>query len=212
MKGLLVKDLRLLLGQKKYIAMLLIVSIVVGSSTEGSFFIAYLTFVFSFMVFNTVSSDENDNGYPFLMTLPFERKTYVRGKYVLGMVTILLSWVMGLVIYIAFKMAHGELSTMGNELLSITSIIPGIVFLQSFMLPMHFKFGSERGRVAMGLGLGVIFSVVYLLNHLVNLEGQAAHLFENYAGVAGLVLFAMAAASLVISCGISTVIMKNKEF
>ena len=84
MRGLLVKDLRQILQQKKFLVIMLLLAFFLNMNTDGSFVFGYLTFVGAFLVLNTLSYDEYDNTLPFIFTLPVERKTYAIEKYEIG--------------------------------------------------------------------------------------------------------------------------------
>ncbi len=92
MKGLLVKDMRMLLGQKKFGALIVFMTVVLSFNSDSYFVVYYLTFVCSFLAISSISYDENDNGYPFLFTLPIDRSGYVREKYLFGFILNLCSW------------------------------------------------------------------------------------------------------------------------
>ncbi len=80
MRGLLEKDLRLTLCRKQTIMLFLFMTLVMGMSMDGSFLVGYLTMLMMMIAVGTLNYDEFDNGFAFLMTLPFDRKTYVREK------------------------------------------------------------------------------------------------------------------------------------
>ena len=72
MKGLLIKDIRLLKGQSTILlALLVLVAGFMGVVADVSsfFVVAYITIFFSIFVASTISHDGYDNGYSFLMNL-----------------------------------------------------------------------------------------------------------------------------------------------
>ena len=81
MFGLIEKDLRLTFARKQTLLIFFIMALVMGISMDGSFIVGYLTMLAAVISIGTISYDEYDNGFAFLMTLPFGRKTYVREKY-----------------------------------------------------------------------------------------------------------------------------------
>ena len=86
MKGLLIKDLRLMLQQKRFFLILFFIAIVLNFNSDGgTFVVAYLTFLCSSFVLSTITYDEYENGYLFLMTLPVSKKTFATEKYVFGL-------------------------------------------------------------------------------------------------------------------------------
>ena len=70
MKGLLIKDCKLLLQQKKFLIMLVLCAGFLMFNTEDStFLIGYATMLMGIFVMGTISYDEFDNGYPFLFSI-----------------------------------------------------------------------------------------------------------------------------------------------
>ena len=84
MKGLLIKDYKLLMLQKKTFLLILLIAICMNFAMQDNpgFIIGYLTFFAALMANTTLSYDEYGNGVLFLLTLPVTGKTYVRSKYV----------------------------------------------------------------------------------------------------------------------------------
>ena len=91
MFGLIEKDLRLTLVRKQTLFIFLAMALIMGQSMEGEFLVGYLTMFAVLVAIGTTSYDEFDNGFAFLMTLPFDRKTYVREKYLFCLTQLSLS-------------------------------------------------------------------------------------------------------------------------
>lgn len=71
MKGLFVKDLKLMMLQKNFL--LLILAIVIGMmifTDDVIFPLGFLSFIVSLFIVSTISYDDFDNGNAFLFTLP----------------------------------------------------------------------------------------------------------------------------------------------
>ena len=86
MKGLFVKDLKLMMSQKNFL--LLILAIVIGMmifTDDVIFPLGFLSFTVSLFTVGTISYDDFDNGNAFLFTLPITRNHYVSEKYFLGL-------------------------------------------------------------------------------------------------------------------------------
>ena len=84
MKGLFVKDLKLMMLQKNFL--LLILAIVIGMmifTDDVIFPLSFLSFIVSLFTVSTISYDDFDNGNAFLFTLPITRNHYVSEKYFL---------------------------------------------------------------------------------------------------------------------------------
>ena len=75
MKGLLIKDFKLLKGQKNFFMPITAISIIMIIVSPGtSFPIGFLGFVGALFSLSSISYDEFDNGNAFLFSLPITRK------------------------------------------------------------------------------------------------------------------------------------------
>ena len=77
MKGLLVKDLRIIFRRKQQLLILLAICVLIAFSTEGSFVIGYTAILIGMLGLTPLVADERNNGFPFLFSLPVDAKTYV---------------------------------------------------------------------------------------------------------------------------------------
>lgn len=218
MKGLLVKDFKLMKNQKNFFLMMFLLSIAfMGMNGGENFIVGFLTFICSLFSISTISYDEFDNGNAFLFTLPFNRADYVKEKYCFGLITGLAACAVGTIISGAAILIKNT----GVDILEwlpacFTFIIIDLVFL-SFLLPFQLKFGAERGRIALMLGFGILFVIVWLAAKLLaalNIDIEAIVENMTAAGVTGLFafcFFAVAACTLV-SYRISCAVVNHKEF
>ena len=77
MKGLLVKDLKLILQNKTMLAVLVMIEAVflVMQGADGmAFVMAYMMMGYSMLALSTVMLDEHDKSMAFLMAMPVSRK------------------------------------------------------------------------------------------------------------------------------------------
>ena len=81
MAGLLEKDIRLIMQRKQMLLLFVVIAVVLGFSQDGTFILGYLSFCAAIVMVSTISYDELDHGYEFLMTLPITAKIYVKEKY-----------------------------------------------------------------------------------------------------------------------------------
>lgn len=217
MKGLFVKDMRLFLQQKRFFLLLLLLAVFLNFNSDGTFVIGYLTFVGSFFVLSTISYDENDNGFLFLMTLPIIRKTYVREKYLFGLLLGGCQWLIAVVIAFFFKLARESGFSVKELLLEAVLFIPILFVFIAVMLPIQFRFGVDKGRIVMLIVFGIIFLTVFLLMEAAETVGfdpveQFNQLFAEHLGILITGIFALVIAGTVGSCVISSRIMAKKEF
>ena len=72
MKGLLIKDLKLMKNQKSFFVIMAFVGMIFLITWEKPYFaISYITMMFSMFALTSFSYDEFDNGAVYLFTLPF---------------------------------------------------------------------------------------------------------------------------------------------
>ena len=164
MKGLLIKDFKLLKGQKQFFAAVLIVmTVFLMTSTSLSFVIIYITVMMGMLTLTTISYDEHENGMGYLFTLPVSRKGYVREKYLFGIMTTLpvlavvsaIAFLVSGIRHIDFSVEEWGGAIMGSMLI--------VTMMLSLLIPIELKFGAERSRIAMTLVFGGAFAVVYIV-------------------------------------------------
>ena len=81
MKGLLIKDFRLMKVQKSFFLLIAVIGVWGTLLSENvTSAIGFLTFVMSLFSVSSISYDEFDNGNAFLFSLPITRTTYVVEK------------------------------------------------------------------------------------------------------------------------------------
>ncbi|MGT2923982.1 ABC-2 transporter permease [Streptococcus caviae] len=217
MKGLLIKDFKLIGQQKTFFYLLLAVVIgLVSFSDDIAFPLYFMTFSVSLFALTTTSYDELDNGSAFLFTLPLTRGKYALEKYILAVLLSFSSWVAALLLAIVAASLRG----MAVKEIVITAIFvfPLVVMMQAIMLPIQLKFGAEKGRIAMiasiaglvVLGIVLLKAAKLLFNiDLANLLTQMPALSaEALAALLTLAALLILAFSLKVSIGI----MKAKEF
>ena len=181
MKGLLIKDVKLMLGQKKFFLVVVGMGIFFAFSNANPLSgVSYITMLLSIFTLSTISYDEFDNGMAFLMTLPIERKTYALEKYVFAGLVSLISAVGTSVMAFIF----GEVMDVPVEMAEVIGVACAIVLISWMMLsvtiPLQIKFGAEKGRIAMILAMGIIFGVVFALAKLLS---------NSNADMSGVILF-----------------------
>lgn len=162
MKGLLVKEICMILQQKKILVMILLLSVLLDFMNDGTFAAGYLTFVGSFFIVNSISYDEYEHGFSFLFTLPVRRDTYVRSKYIFAVLGCLLFWLTGCLITLVCCLAKNQFGRMQGGMMEVCVFLPLMLIFLAVMLPVLFKFGSEKGRIVMA----VICCICVLIGYL----------------------------------------------
>ena len=114
------------------------------------------------LTISTISYDEIDNGYTFLMTLPIDTKTYVKEKYLLCLSGTFISWIFAVVLYFASKFLRETNIVIANEVPIIVSFLPVLLLAMAIMIPIQLKFGAEKSRIV----LLIIFGITAILSFL----------------------------------------------
>lgn len=217
MRGLLVKDFRLLRQRTRFFVILVLVAILMSiSSADSTFMISYLTLVTALFSVSTVSYDEYDNCYCFLMTLPIDRKIYTREKYLFGAVLGIGAWLVGAVICGIGLFLHGQWEQFIPNLTGALIYIPMLLVMISLILPFQLKYGAERGRMVMLVvfaGVAVLIGVVIKASKSTGVAAVKLIAFLTSFSDREILLacFLLGLVITGISLGISTRIMEKKE-
>ena len=222
MKGLLIKDIRLMKSQGAVLLAILILAAlflgVVSSDVEPFFVVAYVTIFLSIFVASTISYDEYDNGYLFLMTLPVTRKNYVNEKYIFGILISIFAWCVGMAAGTALMIAQGAKTGAGEWIGGNLMYICIAWVFMSIMMPLRLRFDSEKARYANIIMFALIAAVAYGVSKISqyvpeNILRNVSAFFNTLGNNGILALCAgIAVTALLISYICSRHIMAKKEF
>lgn len=217
MKGLLIKDYKLMYGQKNFFLVIVGVSLIMAiTSREKSFPIGFLGFVCTLFTLSSISYDEYDNGNAFLFSLPITRKDYVLEKYVFGLLVGLISLLMGTVISILALVATNT-GDFNDIVVAACTFSPVILLFLSLMIPLLLKFGAEKGKIAMFVVIGLAFVIgVVLVKAAESMGVDLYALVKSFSQVSIhiyiLLCLLLSIIILTLSCYVSLAIIKKKEF
>ena len=214
MRGLLEKDIRLLLHSKQTFLCFIAITIILGVTQKNTFVLGYSTFLMAALFVSTLSYDEMDHGLAFLFTLPIDRKIYVREKYLLCIGGSIIAWFIALVLYLVVMVVSNSHIVFSEELVKGVDFLPiGILYL-SLLLPLQIKFGVEKSRlVVLGVSVFAGIMIYFLAEKSGMLDGNVVVSAFGLVGdvavdVIGLVVAGcLALVSYLCSCRI----MKKKE-
>lgn len=218
MKGLLIKDIKLMKNQKMFFIVIAIMAVVFGYMMDtGSFIVGYGTFIISLFVISTISYDEFNNGFTFLFTLPVSRNDYVKEKYLFAFCLSGIACLVATLLSILFEMLKGNELLILESLLSSMAVLMAALVLVMIIIPVQLKFGQNKGNIAVVLVVGIAFVIGYLIIKLLEfLNVDIANIINWFSqvGVTGTVLIAMVIVAIIgiVSYQISSRIMLKKEF
>lgn len=218
MKGLLVKDFKLLWSQKQFFLVVLAIALVLfGTDQSPSFVISYLTILISLFTISTISYDEYDNGMNFLFTFPISRKNYVTEKYLLGLFLTVGALILSVIIALVF-MAGKKSGLAAEELVgAVVSTLVIALGALAVTIPIQLKFGENRGRVALLIAVGcaaIIGYAIVIIMKKVKMDAVAVLDRIIEVNSAGLIAGCCIIGGLVLGLSylISLKIMKKKQF
>lgn len=217
MKGLLIKDFKLMLMQKSFFIIIIVVACLISiSSQDPIFMIGFITLILSLFTVSTISYDEFDNGYPFLLTLPFSRKTYVLEKYVYGLILGTGAWIVSVMICSLMLIVQGKPVT-SDMLIGAFVILPMFLVIESLMIPVHLRFGGEKGRYALIACVGVLVVIGFVVMKIVEIFHIDVLPLILAIDALGPVMFMMILLMIgflimLVSLKVSLSIMNKKEF
>lgn len=225
MSGLLAKDFRLVFQRKQFFFMILVIAGFMSLNGSYHFIVTYLAIISAMVAISTLSYDEAENCYAFLMTLPVRRRDYVREKYLFGLFCAILACLVGAALCAACILLRQSAAaglSRGDIAESLVCVPVGLLTFD-VALPMQLKFGAEKARLMTVMVMGVVAAAVVGVAKLVKSTlmpewvRQAAEkvqmLFEE--ADEGLLIAAGIGAVLVftwISMAFSRRIMERKEF
>lgn len=218
MKGLLIKDIKLMKNQKMFFIVIAVMAVLFGYVMDtANFIIGYGTFINSLFVISTISYDEFNNGFTFLFTLPVSRNDYVKEKYLFAFCLSGIACLSATLLSILFEMVKGNELLILESLLSSMAVFMTALVLVTIIIPVQLKFGQNKGNMAVILVVGATFVIGYLVVKVlafINIDIASVINWLSQLGLTGLILIGIAIVAIVviISYQISSRIMLKKEF
>lgn len=211
MNGMLRKDLLILRSNgKAYGGMVLLYAViaVIGNTSLFSCMTAVLLLV---LPINSFAADEQARWDQFAAALPGGRRAVVRGRYqfllIVAAGTVLLS---GVVALVTIALGRGGGLTPGELAMTALSCTAVGLLANALFFPFLFKYGTQKARICLAIGFGVIFAVLGIGATLVgDVAGVLSALpTAAFAGAAVVLLIAVLVGSYCISCRV----YDRKEF
>lgn len=221
MTGLITKDFCLIKQRKTTLVIFVGLALFMSMYMDASFLVSYLCMMGVIMAVSTISLDEYENGYAFLMTLPIDAKTYAIEKYLFGSIFLALFWVASIVLQIISNTIH-HVPFVWKELLAMDLLfIPVFLIFLGIYIPIQIKFGAEKSRIAIFVIFGFVIVVTMMGRTLltsanIDLQKSMENVFlwlnripvAAIAGALAVITLLLVSLSLLISIRI----MQRKEY
>ena len=217
MKGLFVKDIRLILTMRQQLIIFLAVCALIAFTAEGSFVVGYTSALLGILGLSTLGFDEHENGFPFLFSLPVDAKTYVNEKYLLCILLDLAGLIFGMLLFFLACLTRGRMAMFQEDIVYVVFYLPATLLLILSILPVQMIFGREKSRIITFVLYGVLFGLSAVLAKIIgpldqvkaprNLPEWVTNPFVISAALCALVL----AVCVILYC-VCVKAMRNKEF
>lgn len=219
MKGILLKDFYNLNGQLKMYAFFplfgLLMAYLQHSATIMIFMIGILIVTVPMSAF---AYDDMADFSTYALTMPITRKDLVLSKYVLSFLITLACGIVGMLSMVVllqlFGVAYFDGATLRDVFLYTFLYMCVMNMVNCILLPLNFKFGTEKGRIFFFLiffGIGGIGYLMNMLSSIIDPEimNMIMEIFYHYGMyIVMIVAIVLEAGSIVISMRI----LKKKEY
>ncbi len=175
MKGLIKKDFAILKIQKRFFFIIFAIEIMfLFSNTQESSIgaISYIIMLTAFFSLGTLSYDEFENGMPFLLTLPFTRKDYVKEKFVFSFIGTAFTAALFLILAILTNSSECISDLLIN---TITVYMIACLFI-AIIIPIQLKYGTEKKQIVLASTFLIVFAVLFAGNFLIEKFGLQENL------------------------------------
>lgn len=185
MKGLLLKDLLVLLKLCRTQLIICLLFVVIAIATNSSIMLVYVPVLLSTMPINLVTTDEISHWDKYSIALPFTKKEVVSSKYVFSLIIAVIS--------IVFSIAAAVFIGGGKN--EIMSAIVGACFFSvvtpAVMYPLIFRYGSATAKIGYYVIIGIMAAVIFAILNVVDDKAQFTFIVKKIMEVSPMVLGAM---------------------
>lgn len=181
MTGLIKKDLFLMKSNLKLILIIFVVFTISSINQESNNLYFMPALVSTMLFMSTFSYDEYNKWNTYAPALPTGREKIVIAKY---LVTLLLNIVV-FIITIALSLIVGKIEgnlNVEEVFQTIAGILVATIIIQSIIYPLIYKFGVEKGRIWLFVGIFGISTILGILITKVNftLSPAIINFFNDY--------------------------------
>lgn len=217
MRGMLVKDFRMLWMQKQFFAVIVVLSVFLLFSGQAvSFIICYCTAMGMYLSLSMITYDEYENGYAFLFTLPVSRRGYVIEKYVFSVICTVVMCGLSATVCGIFEWIRQPELNVAELILTAVSGMFAMQGLFAVIVPFRLKFGAEKGRIVIMIVTVAIFGTIILtaqVGKMVPALQDALQRLDNVSGPALCAAVILAVLAVMgISVPVSIHIVEKKQF
>ncbi len=192
-EGLMIKDFLNVKSYLKIFMLTLMIFIFFNTQMLTIFFPLCLGMV----AISSFNYDELTKANRFILTLPVNKKEIIRARYLYIFIMTLLGFILGFTLTSLIQIVKQDstFNVMQNLFTSAGASI-GMMLLQSFEIPIMYKFGAEKGRIIQSIGIILIMltisGIATFLIKILNISLVTfLEMLENYIVYIALVIIAI---------------------
>ena len=207
MKGLIKKDFYIIKQNMKYILLFLAVFGIIA--LEGDNILYFIpVFLITMIFITTFSYDDYNNWDAYAVTLPNGRKNVVKSKYIASITLTVFATLITYILSVIIGVINGNLD-LSNMTSLILSGLFSVVLIQAIMYPLIFKFGAEKGRIWLFVGVFLSVTIISIIFKNISIPASIITFFSNYYVI---LLLSFIVVAMTISYIVSKKIYSKKEF
>ena len=170
MKGLILKDIYMMMKYCRAYLLIIIVFTAVSFVNSGNLFLVFYPIILCGMIpVNLLSYDERSRWLQYSGTMPYTKAQIVSAKYLIGLGTQTLMIIITGTAQ-AIKMSLDGTFAPGGYAGFMLLLLVVSLFAGAITLPFIFKLGVEKGRMAYYIMIGIIFGGSVALSGFLNSE------------------------------------------
>ena len=210
MMGLIKKDLLMFKNSYKSLIITFVMYIAYSFMFDMN-----MTFLFPFMIvmicLSTFSYDDFNNWDSYAITLPKGRINVVKSKYIVTIVLLIIATILGFTISLITENIKNNPINIKETLSEIFGLLLALAFMISILYPIIFKFGSEKGKIAM-ITVGIsIAGIVLLFTKYIKID-ISLDIIQNIEKFLPIICLALSTLMITISYNIAKKIYSKREF
>ncbi|MBR6518371.1 MAG: ABC-2 transporter permease [Oscillospiraceae bacterium] len=203
MKGLIIKDLTVLKSSLKTVLIIVVLFAFMGIKSGSAYMTTFASVYAAILPMTCMAYDERSRFNRYAVAMPISPRDIALSKYLTGLILAAVATAIALVITLFTKAPIGETA-------AGCMLIPA--FYHTFMLPVMFKFGVEKSRLMVLIGVVIPAVGISFMEEAGILDTALQKLSTTDEAVVMAVVFAVMAVLYLLSIGLSVSICKNKEW
>ena len=203
MKGLIIKDLTVLKSSLKTVLIIVVLFAFMGIKSGSAYMTTFASVYAAILPMTCMAYDERSRFNRYAVAMPISPRDIALSKYFTGLILAAVATAIALVIALFTKAPIGE-TAVGCML------IPA--FYHTFMLPVMFKFGVEKSRLMVLIGVVIPAVGISFMEEAGMLDAFMQTLRTTDETVVMSIVFAVMAVLYLLSVVLSISICKNKEW